>query len=172
MLKSELAKKIYDISHLTGNFLLRSGLTSTEYFDKYRFEAEPFVLNAIADHLSLLIPKNTEVLASLEMGGIPIGTALSLKSGIPSAFVRKKAKDYGTLKISEGSVIANKRVCIIEDVITTGGQVLLSAADLRAEKAIVTDVLCVILRGSTPKLEEAGLRVTALFTMDELKAIR
>jgi orotate phosphoribosyltransferase len=29
------------------------------------------------------------------MGGIPIATALSLKTGIPVVFVRKKAKEYG-----------------------------------------------------------------------------
>lgn len=170
MLRSTLAKKIFDISHLTGNFLLRSGQTSTEYFDKYRFESAPEILSEISNHLAPLIPSNTEILASLEMGGIPIGTALSLKTGIPSAFVRKKAKDYGTLKISEGASLQGKRVCIIEDVITTGGQVLLSAEDLKKEGAIVEHVLCVILRGSTAKLEEAGLKVTALFTMEELKS--
>jgi orotate phosphoribosyltransferase len=70
-----------------------------------------------------LIPSNTEVLAGLEMGGIPVVTALSIKSEIPCAFVRKKAKEYGTCKLAEGSNVSGKRVCVVEDVITTGGQI-------------------------------------------------
>ena len=71
-------------------------------------------------------------LAGLEMGGIPIATALSLASGIPAAFVRKKAKDYGTCKFAEGADVGGKKTLVIEDVITSGGQVLMSAADLRS----------------------------------------
>ncbi|HEY1078725.1 MAG TPA: phosphoribosyltransferase family protein, partial [Bdellovibrio sp.] len=132
MTKAELAKKIYDIAHLTGEFKLRSGQVSHEYFDKYRFEAQPTLLREIAKQMAPLIPVGTEILAGLEMGGIPVATALSLETGIPCVFVRKKAKDYGTCKFAEGLEIKGKKVCIIEDVVTTGGQVVLSTADLRS----------------------------------------
>jgi len=104
------------------------------------------------------------------MGGIPIATALSLKANIPAAFVRKKAKEYGTCKLAEGTSIEGKRICVIEDVITTGGQVILSTNDLRAAGAIVEDVICVIERDpeGRRKLEAIGLKVHALFKMDEL----
>lgn len=85
----ELAKCIYDISRIEGSFLLRSGKTANEYFDKYLFEANPQILKEIASRLSALIPNHIEVLAGLEMGGIPIATALSLESNIQAAFVRK-----------------------------------------------------------------------------------
>lgn len=88
-----LAKEIYDVTHLTGTFTLRSGQTSHEYFDKYMFESDPAILAQVAEELVGLIPEDTEVLAGLEMGGIPIATALSLKSGTPSAFVRKKQRN-------------------------------------------------------------------------------
>src|SRR3989344_4207270 len=124
----ELAQSIYKIAHLTGEFKLRSGLTSKEYFDKYRFEAQPHILKAIAQAMKPMIPPGTQVLAGLEMGGIPIATALSLESGLPGVFVRKEAKSYGTCRIAEGLESLNGlRVCIIEDVITTGGQGILSA---------------------------------------------
>ncbi len=170
--KSELAKKIYETAHLTGQFKLRSGTTSHEYFDKYRFEANPQLLKEIARQLAPLLPKNIDALAGLEMGGIPIATALSLETGIPVAFIRKEAKDYGTCQFAEGFEIKGKRLCVIEDVITTGGQVVLSTQDLRNAGAFVDHVLCVIHRGSgeEPKLKEIGLNMTALMTMQELKA--
>ena len=166
MTKQELAKKIYDVAHLTGEFKLRSGQVSNEYFDKYRFEAQPALLREIARHMAPLIPPGTEVLAGLEMGGIPIATALSLETGIPCVFVRKEAKQYGTCQFAEGLDIKDKKVCIIEDVVTTGGQVVLSTADLRSLKADISHVLCVIHRGPVfpePKLTEVGLTLTPLF---------
>lgn len=170
MTREKLAEKIYETSHLTGDFLLRSGQRSNEYFDKYRFEADPKTLKAIAQQMAPLIPKETEVLAALEMGGIPIGTALSLETGIPCVFVRKEAKTYGTCKIAEGLDVFNKRVCVIEDVITTGGQVIESTALLRGQGAQIDSVLCVIHRGkNTDNLDEINLKLSPLFTMEELK---
>ncbi|MBM7564952.1 orotate phosphoribosyltransferase [Paenibacillus sacheonensis] len=165
-----LAKQIYETAHLTGSFTLRSGKVSTDYFDKYRFESNPVLLQEIAARLSPLVPLGTEVLAGLEMGGIPIATALSLQTGIPAAFVRKKAKEYGTCKLAEGIDVKGKKVCIVEDVVTTGGQILLSAADLRSAGADVVSVLCVIERepqGRT-NLENDGLHFSSLFNMEEL----
>lgn len=172
MTRSELSSAIYSISHLTGTFTLRSGAVSNEYFDKYLFESRPDVLRAIAQHLAPLIPSGTEVLAGLEMGGIPIVTALSLETGLPAAFVRKKAKEYGTRKCAEGAQVYGKKVLIIEDVITSGGQVILSAQDLKNTGAQLESVLCVIDReqGGREKLTDAGIQLHALFTMTDLKA--
>lgn len=171
MQKSELAKKIYDCSHLTGTFLLRSGKTSNEYFDKYQFESDPKLLREIVKALVPLVPKSTEYLGALEMGGIPIATALSLETGIPVVFVRKSAKEYGTCKFAEGPSVKGKRLTLVEDVITTGGQVAESCRDLRNDGALIENVLCVIDRseGQNQKLREAGLTHHALFTMAELK---
>ena len=173
MTRKTLAEKIYKIAYLTGTFKLRSGQTSNEYFDKYRFEAQPEILKEIANQLAPLIPAGTEVLAGLEMGGIPIATALSPKTGLPCTFVRKKAKDYGTCLFAEGSDVKGKQVCIIEDVITTGGQVVLSTKDLRSLGAEVENVICVIYRGAgeEPSLKEINLKMTPLFTMAELKSL-
>lgn len=172
MQKAELAKKIYEVAYLKGEFKLRSGKTSNEYFDKYRFEARPEILREIAKHMKTLIPADTEVLAGLEMGGIPIATALSLETGIPCAFVRKKAKEYGTCLFAEGIDVKAKKVLVIEDVVTTGGQVALSSKDLRSLGALITTVLCAIHRGpeAVDLLKKEGLQLKALFTMEELKS--
>ena len=168
--KNQLAQEIYKVSHLNGEFKLRSGLVSNQYFDKYLFESNPTLLKEIASQLSKLIPEGTEVLAGLEMGGIPIATALSLNTGIPVVFVRKEAKSYGTCKLAEGTDIQNKNVCIIEDVVTTGGQILLSAEDLKNVGANVKNVLCVIDRNQSGKenLFEANLQLHSLLTMEDL----
>jgi orotate phosphoribosyltransferase len=167
-----LAQRIFQSSHLTGEFLLRSGKTSKEYFDKYQFESDPVLLLDIAKGLVPLIPANTDYLAALEMGGIPVATALSLQTGLPVVFVRKEAKEYGTCKFAEGPAINGKRLTLIEDVITTGGQVAISTKDLRAVGALVEHVLCVIDRsqGQTQKIVAEGLKLHALFTMAQLKA--
>ncbi|HEX7474843.1 MAG TPA: orotate phosphoribosyltransferase [Dehalococcoidales bacterium] len=169
--RNELAKEIYSVSHITGTFKLRSGQISNQYFDKYLFEARPDLLTAIAGQMAELIPPGTQVLAGLELGGVPIATAISLQTGLPAAFVRKKAKDYGTCKLAEGAGIQGKQVCIIEDVITTGGQVILSANDLRKLGAQVGQVMCVILRGANSReiLAKDGLNLIPLFTMEELE---
>lgn len=171
MERTALAREIFKTSHRTGEFKLRSGQISNEYFDKYQFESDPTLLRAIAKSLVPLLPQGVEILAGLEVGGIPIATALSLETGLPLVFVRKKAKEYGTCQLAEGPSIKNKKICIIEDVITTGGQVFLSAADLKKAGALVKEVLCVIDRGtdSPLKMQEQGLQLQALFTMAELK---
>lgn len=169
----ELAQAILKIAHLKGEFKLRSGLTSNEYFDKYRFESQPKLLKEIAVAMKALIPHGTELLAGLEMGGIPVATALSLETGIPVVFVRKKAKDYGTCRIAEGvETLKGARLCVIEDVITTGGQVVISAEDLRKEGALVSDVLCVISRqqGGEENLKKAALNMVSLFNQEQLKS--
>jgi orotate phosphoribosyltransferase len=137
----ELARRVYAASHLSGNFVLRSGLGATEYFDKYRFEADPRLLDAVAKQMAALVPPDTQVLAGLEMGGIPVVTALGRHTGLPCAFVRKRAKTYGTCQLAEGADIARRRVLVIEDVVTSGGQIVLSTADLRALGAEISHAL-------------------------------
>ena len=169
--RQELANKIYQVSHLEGSFRLRSGQVSHEYFDKYLFESDPQLLLEIARQMAQLISPGTEVLAGLEMGGIPLATTLSLQTSIPAVFVRKKAKEYGTAKLAEGIAISNKKVCIIEDVVTTGGQIIASAGDLKQLGAQVEHVLCVIERDKQgwDNLKQVGLELLPLFTMEELQ---
>ena len=164
--KETLFNEIKKKALLKGHFILRSGQNATEYFDKYLFESSPSLLKSIVPHLKILIPSDTDILAGLEMGGIPLAVALSLDSNIPCVFVRKKAKEYGTKKITEGCSVKNKKVCVVEDVITTGGQVIASAQMMRKEGALIKNVICVIYRGEQQyleKLQEWDLKLHYLF---------
>ena len=169
--KGELAKRVVDIALRRGEFKLRSGQISNVYFDKYQFEARPELLKEIARQLAALVPTDTEVLAGLELGGVPIATALSFQTGLPVAFVRKERKSYGTCLIAEGAVVRDKRVCIIEDVITTGGAVLDSARELHGEGAKLSTVLSVIFRGDPGKDQFAseGLARVSLLSLADLE---
>ncbi|MBI5325812.1 MAG: orotate phosphoribosyltransferase [Ignavibacteriae bacterium] len=171
MTHKELAKEIYNTSYLTGTFLLRSGKISNEYFDKYQFESNPDLLNEIAEQFLEIIPNDFDLIAGLELGGIPIATMLSQKTGKTAIFVRKKAKEYGTNKLAEGSDFNGKKLLIVEDVITSGGQVILSVDELRKHGAFIQHAVCVIDResGGKENLAKNNIELLPLFTMSELK---
>lgn len=161
----DLAGRIDRVCRLEGTFTLRSGAISNTYFDKYRFEGDPALLREVVAELAPLVLPETEILAGLEMGGIPLATALALATGLPAVFVRKQAKPYGTAKLAEGGEVAGKRLIIVEDVVTSGGQIAISAGDLRALGATVTHALCVIDReeGGRENLAKHGIELISLF---------
>lgn len=170
---SQLAADIDATCRLTGEFVLRSGQVATEYFDKYLFEAQPALLDRVATQMVGLLPEDTELLGGLELGGVPIATMVSAKTGLPALFVRKKAKEYGTCKLAEGPDVAGQRITLIEDVITTGGAVRDATRELRAAGAIVTTVVCAIDRspaGENP-LTDVDLEVRPVLTKTELDAV-
>lgn len=147
MIEHSLAEDIRAIASLDGEFRLRSGQVSSRYFDKYRFESDPAILRRIAARMVTLVPPETEILAGLELGGVPIATAMSLATGLPVVFVRKEAKQYGTCQAVEGRAVHGKRVVLIEDVITTGGAVADAAKLVSNAGAHVIGVVCAIWRG-------------------------
>ena len=166
----QLAKKILELSHLTGEFTLRSGEISHQYFDKYQFESYPAVLREICENLMPLLPQ-AEFLAGIEMGGIPIATVLSQMTQQPTLFVRKEAKKYGTAKLAEGPEFTGRHILLVEDIVTSGGQIVLSANQLRELGATVTHAVCVIDResGGTENLAKNGIELIALYRDSELK---
>ena len=170
-MESSLARRVYDACHLTGSFRLRSGQVSDEYFDKYLFESDPGLLRDVAEAMAALLPP-CDVLAGMEMGGIPIATVMSQLTGIPTIFMRKRAKDYGTCKAAEGRPVADLSVVLVEDVVTTGGALLDACPLLRAEGAIVGTVVCAIDRqqGGEERLGEAGLELRPALTRERLEA--
>ena len=173
-----LARQIYERTHLTGEFTLRSGAVSNEYFDKYLFESDPALLRTIAEALAPLVPSGIDALAGLELGGVPIATMLSQVTGLPARFVRKEAKTYGTCRLAEGGDLEGVRLLVVEDVVTSGGQVLISTDDLRERGAVVEHAVVVIDRRSpdtgtatgSDVFADHGLELRALYTMGELTA--
>jgi orotate phosphoribosyltransferase len=166
----DLARRIRMASKLSGNFTLRSGRVSDTYFDKYRFEAAPALLLAIANAMAPLIPSGSDALAGLEMGGIPIVTMLSQVTGLPAAFIRKKPKSYGTCQYAEGASLKGRSFVLIEDVVSSGGALIDTLSMLKADGLWPVRALCVIDRESGGKetLAGAGLELKSLFTYSQI----
>lgn len=172
---TELERLAADIDascRLRGSFILRSGLTTDEYFDKYRFEGDPQLLRRVAEAMVPLLPADTQVVGGLELGGVPIATMVSALTGLPAVFVRKEAKKYGTCKLAEGGDFAGRTVTLIEDIITTGGAVRNAAIALREREATVHSVVCAIDRSEPAAnvLGDLGLRTISVLTKAHLDA--
>ena len=169
---ARLAWRVFERAHLSGEFRLRSGSLSEEYFDKYLFESDPDLLGEVATELAALLPGEVEAIAGLELGGVPLATMVSQISRLPSLFVRKQAKDYGTCRLAEGGEVAGARLAVVEDVVTSGGQLIESCAALRERGAEIAAVLCVIDReaGGRENLAAEGLELRSVFTMKELRS--
>lgn len=151
---------------------MRSGAVSHEYFDKYLFESDPELLREVAEALVALLPTEAQAVAGLELGGVPLATMVSQVSGLPTLFVRKAPKDYGTRRLAEGGEVAGRRLAVIEDVVTSGGQLIESCAALRERGADIVAVVCVIDRdaGGPDNLAAQGLELRSLFTTSQLRA--
>jgi orotate phosphoribosyltransferase len=168
---STLSSKIKKCARLTGRFTLRSGKVSDTYFDKYQFEADPILLRSIAEEMRRLVPPDIEVLAGLEMGGVPIVTMLSNATGIPAAFIRKHPKEYGTCRYAEGATLVGRRFILVEDVVTSGGAILDALGKLKADGLWPEGVICVIDRetGGRDALAAAGVTLAPLFTFSQIE---
>lgn len=168
---TSLPAQIRQCARLSGTFTLRSGKVSDTYFDKYQFEADPKLLHSIALALSALIPPGTEVLAGLEMGGIPIVTMLSHVTGLPAAFIRKEPKEYGTCRYAEGAALTGRQFVLVEDVVSSGGALVDALEKLRGDGLFPTAALCVIDRetGGSEALHAVGLPLKALLTFSQVE---
>lgn len=152
---------------LRGQFTLRSGRTSTFYVDKYRFQVRPALLRRVAARLTEMIPTGTERLAGVELGAVPLVTAVSLASGLPFVIVRKGAKDHGTANLIEGEPLEGAAVTLVEDICTTGGAALEAAEKITLAGGRLLGIRIVLDRGEggLDAIRAAGHQVEALFAL-------
>ena len=156
---AELAREMKAVALLEGDFVLRSGKRSRYYFDKYLFECDPAILRRLGAELARLVPAGTQRLACPELGAVLLGGAVSMETGIPMCIVRKETKDYGTSRAIEGRLVAGEKVCLVEDVLTTGGAALAAAEKVRAAGGEIVGLVGVLDRdeGAAENLARAGI---------------
>ncbi len=170
MNRSELAKRIREAAYLEGDFTLRSGRKSKYYLDKYLFETQPDILKALGEMFAEYVTAATTLIAGAELGGVALAAAVSLASGKPFVIIRNAKKGYGTDKPFEGRLTHRDRVLLVEDIATTGGQVLEAAKLIREIGATVERIVAVIDRqeGARENIESAGLGFASLFNKTDL----
>ena len=170
MTRDQLAKRIAEVSLLRGEFTLRSGRKSNYYLDKYRFETQPDVLAALGKMLADRVTVDTDRIAGAELGAVPLAAAAGMAANKPFVFIRNQKKDYGTAKQIEGVLERGDMVMIVEDVLTTGGQVLEAVKTLQDAGAKIERIVAVIdrLEGARQNIEKEGLVFESLFTSKDL----
>jgi orotate phosphoribosyltransferase len=171
--RDELALGLRDAAYLEGDFLLRSGRRSKYYLDKYRFETRPDLLGPLGAAIAAAVAEHepdAERIAGPELGAVALAAAASLASGLPFLIVRKEAKDYGTSNRLEGVHSEGECICLVEDVVTSGGAAIDAVLALRAAGLRVSNAVCVVDReeGGMDSLARHAVRLRPLFTAAEL----
>jgi orotate phosphoribosyltransferase len=171
--REELAAGLREHAYLEGDFVLRSGRRSSYYLDKYRFETRPDVLAPLGEHIAAAVAEHEPDavrLAAPELGAVALAAAASLSSALPFLIVRKKAKDYGTANRLEGVFEEGERVCLVEDVVTTGGAAVEALDALREAGLECRIAVCVVDReeGGVDALARRGVRLVPLFRAGDL----
>jgi len=171
--RDELRRALRQHALLEGDFVLRSGRRSRYYLDKYRFETRPELLAPLGAMLAAAVgelePDATRI-AGPELGAVALAAAASLESGLPFLIVRRTAKDYGTGNRLEGAFEPGELVCLIEDVVTSGGAALEAVEALREVALECRTAVCIVDReeGGTEALAQRGVRLESLFRASEL----
>ena len=170
MNKTELAQRIRDAAYLEGDFTLRSGRKSKYYLDKYLFETQPDILRDLGAMFAACASDTTTLIAGAELGGVALAAATSMAAGKPFVIIRNAKKDYGTGKPYEGKIADGDSVLLVEDIATTGGQVLEAAKLITSIGAMVERIVSVIDRqeGARENIEQAGFVFESLFTKTDL----
>lgn len=176
MTDGELRSALREHALLEGEFVLRSGRRSSHYFDKYRFETRPDLLDAIGIRLAAAVAEHepaADRLAAPELGAVALAAAASLTSRLPFVIVRKEAKDYGTANRLEGAFERDERVCLVEDVVTSGGAALAAVEAIREAGLECRTAVCVVDReeGGADALARHGVRLWPLFRAGEFVAV-
>jgi orotate phosphoribosyltransferase len=172
---AELKLALREHAYLEGDFVLRSGKRSKYYLDKYRFETRPDILAALGERIAVTAAEHEPEavrLAGPELGAVALAAAGSLASGLPFLIVRKAAKDYGTSNRIEGVYEEGERVCLVEDVVTSGGALLEAVEALREADLRVGTAICVVDReeGGADALARHGVRLRPIFRAADVLA--
>lgn len=177
MTRDELGALLVERALLEGDFVLRSGRRSSWYLDKYRFETEPEILRALGERLADAVAEHEPEAARLAgpaLGAVALAASASIASGLPFIIVRGETKEYGTAKRIEGPFEPGELVCLLEDVVTSGGALAEAVSALRDEGLVVRNAVCVVDReeGGSDALARLGVRLRALFRAEELQEMR
>jgi orotate phosphoribosyltransferase len=173
----ELGQRLLDVALLEGDFTLRSGKRSRWYLDKYRFETEPGMLRLLGERLSTTarrVEPRLDRLAGPALGAVALAASAAMASGLPFIIIRGETKEYGTANRLEGPYEPGEIVCLVEDVVTSGGALCEAVEAVREAGLVVRHAVCVVDReeGGADALARLGVRLASLYRAGELLAMR
>ena len=170
MTRQDLIKRIKETAYLEGDFILRSGKKSKYYLDKYLFETQPDILKALGVEFAKYITSDVTLIAGAELGGVALAAATAMQTGKKWIIIRNSKKDYGTSKMVEGVLNKNDVVLLVEDIATTGGQVLEAAKIITESGAKIKKIVAVIDRkqGASENITTAGYKFESILTKEDL----
>ena len=170
MTRNELIRRIRETAYLEGDFTLRSGKKSKYYLDKYLFETKPEILKALGEEFAKYVTPDVTLIAGAELGGVALAAATAMATGKNWVIIRNSKKGYGTSKMVEGILKSDDVVLLVEDIATTGGQVLEAAKIITDAGAKVKKIVAVIDRkqGAGENITSAGYKFESIITKDDL----
>jgi orotate phosphoribosyltransferase len=170
---AEFREALVAAAYLEGDFVLRSGKRSSYYLDKYRFETRPDLLAELGERIAGAVREHDPGAARLAapvLGGVVLAASASLVSGLPFLMIREAAKEYGTANRIEGPFEPGESVCLVEDVVTSGGALLEAVEAAREAGLVVRTAVCVVDReeGGADALARHAVRLRPLFRAGDL----
>jgi len=152
---------------------LRSGKRSSWYLDKYRFETDPSILRELGERLgAAVVAAEPDVvrLGAPALGAVALAASGAMASGLPFIIVRGETKGYGTGNRIEGPYEPDELVCLVEDVVTSGGALCEAVEAVREAGLVVRHAVCVVDReeGGADALARVGVRLDPLYRASEL----
>jgi orotate phosphoribosyltransferase len=173
MSDAALGKALVSAAYLEGDFVLRSGKRSRYYLDKYRFETRPDLLSPLGERIAAAVREHEPEAARLAapvLGGVVLAASASLASGLPFLMIRDAAKEYGTANRIEGPFDPGETVCLVEDIVTSGGALLEAIEAVRGAGLVVRTAVCVVDReeGGADALARHAVRLRPLFRVKDL----
>jgi orotate phosphoribosyltransferase len=169
----QLRDALVEHAYLEGDFVLSSGRRSRYYLDKFRFETRPELLRALGERIATAVAEvepDAQRLAGPELGAVALTASASLASDLPFLIVRKQPKEHGTGNRLEGEFSEGDLTCLVEDIVTLGGEACKAVEALREAGLECRTAVCVVDReeGGADALARLGVRLRPLFRASEL----
>ena len=181
MFRDRLLKDLQTDAYRKGDYTLSSGKKTNHYVNckPVSLSGEGSIL--IGTLLLDLVEDETLAIAGLTLGADPLVTSVAMTSWLDQTkrtkldalIIRKEAKDHGTTSQIEGRLpVQGCKVCVLEDVVTTGESAMKAVRVLREAGYKVEQVLSIVDRQENDEaddlFEKENIEFVSLFNLDDI----